>query len=425
MKKVVLGWLSAIICCGVFYTLTSCSKMDSPSPVIDDPKDKYEVVITDTTVLQHSLLGVKHEYVRVNYTYKSVDVDEVTPLKLSSALVFSKELFKRELPKTVDDTDGKEYDAKGLMLTPHFTIASAREAPTKTNNMELEGPVCTIGKINDQNYILVSPDFSGFGITEDRPQAYMIADVSARQALDGLEAAKIALKKMNYTYGPKQALVGYSQGAHTAMAIQRYLSVNSVVQPFNITCAGGGPYDLAGMVDAVLLPDARTKYPCAIPLILVETGEALQMGLDYSKVFCQPLGEKMVKWIKSKLLTTTQINDSISNLLGVKLADGIEVNKILNFDYVKRSNPALKVFFDALDDNSLVSGWEPLRPSRYYFYHSIEDQVVPFFCFENMLEFMLPKASDELKIEYSESVGEHVPAANMFVLMMFTQLAVI
>ncbi len=421
MKKNILGWLAAIIFCGAVFTLGSCVKMDAPSPFIDDPTDD-EVVITDTTVLECVLLGVKHEYVRVNYTYMSVDVDGVTPLKLSSALVFAKELFDRKLPKAVDKTDGKEYDAKGLMLTPHFTITSAREAPTKTNKMELEGPVCSIGKISEKNYILVSPDFSGFGITEDKPQAYMVADVAARQALDALEAAKKALKKMNYTYGQKTALVGYSQGGHTAMAIQRYLSMTSVVQPFGITCAGGGPFDLAGMVDSMLKPDAKSKYPCAVPLIMVETAEAMQLGLDYSKVFRQPLGEKMVKWIRSKQLTATQINDSIAKVVGGKVSDGINISDILNLDYAKRSNPALKEFFNVIEYNSLTGGWEPLTPSRYYFYHSVEDEVVPFFCYERMLEFMLPKASDDMVIEYDESSGQHVSAASMFVVMMFSKI---
>lgn len=424
MRKNIFGWLVAIIFCGVVFTLGSCTKMDAPSPFIDDPTDDG-VVITDTTVLEYSLLGAKHEYVRVNYTYNSVDVDGVTPLKLSSALVFAKELFDRKSAKTVDNADGKEYDAKGLMLTPHFTIASAKEAPTKTNKMELEGPVCTIGQINEQNFILVSPDFSGFGITEDKPQAYMIADVAAKQALDALDAAKKALKKMSYTYGSKLALVGYSQGGHTAMAIQRYLSMTSVVQPFGITCAGGGPFDLAGMVDSMLKPDAKTKYPCAIPLIMVETAESMGLGLDYSKVFRQPLGEKMVKWIRSKQLTTTQINDSIAKVVGGKVSEGLNISDILNLDYAKRSNPALEDFFNVIEYNSLVGGWEPLTPSRYYFYHSEEDEVVPFFCYERMLDFMLPKASDDMVIEYDESSGQHVSAAAMFVVMMFAKIMAI
>ncbi len=422
MRKFNIRWFYAVISCVVFYTLSSCNKMDSPTTPIE-PTDDSEVVITDTTVLQYNLLGKVHEYVRVNYTYMSVDVDEVTPLRLSSAMVFSKDLFDRKLPKSVDKTDGKQYDATGLMLVAHFTIASGREAPTKTNDMELEGPVSAIGKVNEKNYILVSPDFSGFGVTEDKPQAYMIADLSARQALDALEAAKTALEKMNYTYGPKQVLTGYSQGAHTAVSIQRYLSMTSVVQPFDLICAGGGPYDLAGMVDAVLLPGAKTKYPCAIPLLLVETGEALQMGLDYSKVFCQPLGEKVVEWISSKQFTTTQINDSIAKVLNEKVDDGIEVSKILNLDYVSRSNPAMKEFFDIVEDNTLTSGWEPLTPARYYFYHSTQDEVVPFFCYENMVEYMLPKVSDQLIIEKNESVGGHGSAATMFVLMMFAKMA--
>ncbi len=414
MRKSILGWLSAIIFCGIFFTLASCDQMDSPTPQPVEPEDEYDkVVITDTTVLEKTLMGIKSQYVRVNYTYYSLDVDELTPLKLSSALVFSKDLFDREAAMFVDND--KQYDAAGLMLTPHFTIACAKEAPTQSVDMELEGAICALTSVAGLNYIQVSPDFSGFGVTQEKPQAYMMGDVTARQALDGLEAAKKALKKMGYTYAPKQVLVGYSQGGHTAMAIQRLLSMTSVVQPFDITCAGGGPFNLTAMVDSILLPGAKTRYPCAIPLMLVETGTALNMGLDYNKVFREPLGQKMVEWIQSKKLTTTQINDSICKILNVKLEDGVTVSDVLNTDYVKRGNEAVKPFFDVMEENSLVKGWAPISPSRFFIYHSVEDQVVPFFCFEHMRNFMTAIGDPGLDIDYTESLGNHQGAANMFV----------
>ena len=414
--------LSVLMFCGTLYVLTSCSKEENPVPIIDDPEKKSEVVITDTTVLETTILGAKSEIVRVNYTYVSVGADMITPLKLSSALVFPKKMFDRGHKKWVEMSDGMQYDAAGLMLTPHFTIACAKEAPTKTTNMELEGPMCVLCEKSGISYILVSPDFSGFGVDSDQPQAYMMGDMTAKQALDGLEAAKQVLKKMGYTYGPNQVLAGYSQGGHTAMAIQRMLSSESAVQPFKLTCAGGGPHNLAGMVDSALQPDATTKYPCAIPLIFVESARAMGLNLDYNKIFRKTLNSKIVKWISGKQLTTSEINDSIYRVLGGDIDKGVKVSDILDTDYVNLSNPELAEFFDIMDDNTLTEGWKPIIGSRFYLYHSMEDQVVPFFCYEHMCDFLKETSGSDIELESDESAGSHQTAAIGFVMGVMMQL---
>ncbi len=422
MRKVIFGWLAALMFCGALNVLTSCSQEDNPKPIIDDPEKMSDVVITDTTVLKCTILGVKNEIVRVNYTYFSVDADGVTPRKLSSALVFPKELFERAHNKWVSKDDGSQYDAAGLMLIPHFTIACAKEAPTQTTNMELEGPLTVFCAKSGISYILVSPDFSGFGVDEEQPQGYMLGDMTATQALDGLEAAKEVLQKMAYTYGPNQVLVGYSQGGHTAMAIQRKLSQESLVQPFRLTCAGGGPHDLVGMVESYLQPDATTKYPCGIPLIFVETASAMHMNLDYSKVFRQALSSKIVKWITEKKLTTAEINDSIGRVLGTDTKEGVKVSDILNTDYVTRSNPEMAVFFDVMEDNTLTKGWQPISGSQFYLYHSKDDQVVPFFCYEHMRGYLESTSGSDIQLAGDVSQGTHQEGAISFAVGVMEQL---
>lgn len=418
MKKNLLGWISAVACCGVLYVMSSCANMDSPSRGIVDPAEKEklsEVLITDTTELGCKLFGSEYKYIRVNYTYYSVDVDGATPLKLSSALVFSKNLFDRKLPQC-STSDGKVYDAAGLLLMAHFTLTAEWQSPTRTDSMEMEGPISVLGEINEKNCIMVSPDFSGFGVTKDKPQAYLMGDIAAKQALDALDAAKKVLAKMNYTYAPYQALIGYSQGGHTAMAIQRYLSRTNVVQPFNVTCAGGGPYDLTAMVDTLLQPGARTYYPCAVPLMFVETNESMKFGLDYSKVFREPLNSKIVQWVKSKTLKSTDINDSICKYLNTTLEEGVLVSDMLNTDYVVRGNPEMEGFYKCMEENTLVSGWTPTGDTRYYLYHSEQDQVVPYFCFKHMRTFMEDAGLTKSNVAFMPASGDHVGAASFFVL---------
>ncbi len=422
MRKVIFSLLSALVFCGAIYVMTSCSEVENPVPVIDDPEKESDVVITDTTVLETTILGAKSEIVMVNYTYVSVGADGTTPLKLSSALVFPKKMFERGHKKWVDKYDGSQYDATGLMLIPHFTIACGKEAPTQTTNMEVEGPMCVLCEKSNISYILVSPDFSGFGVDSDQPQAYMMGDMTAKQALDGLDAAKQALKTMGYTYGPNQVLAGYSQGGHTAMAIQRMLSRKSAVQPFELTCAGGGPHNLAGMVDSALKPGATTKYPCAIPLIFVESARAMGLNLDYNKIFHKTLSSKIVKWISGKQLTSSEINDSIYRVLGGDIDKGVKVSDILDTDYVNRSNPELAEFFGIMEDNTLTEGWKPISGSKFYLYHSKDDQVVPFFCYEHMCDFLKKTSGSDIDLESDDSAGSHQTAAIGFVMGVMVEL---
>lgn len=172
-----------------------------------------EEVITDTTLMTFNMMGAM-PYYRVNYTYESVAPDGVTPVTLSSALFFPQRIFERT---AMLEIAGKEFNASGLVLNNHFTITKRDEAPTVNNNPLIEGPFATLGP----SLIIVSPDSYGFGVTDDKPQAYLIADATAINHIDAVGAARRLLKKMGYSVADLFAQFGYSQGGHSSMAVQR------------------------------------------------------------------------------------------------------------------------------------------------------------------------------------------------------------
>ncbi len=416
MKKIFLGFQFALLMAVAVTGLFSACSNDDEGPVKPEDITLPEAQITDTTELIYAVGDMP--YYRVNFTYPSVGTDGKTPTTLSAAIVLGEDIFKREL-KYESKATTNTYDAKGIILSCHFTITSNDEAPTMTKNMQIEGMMTTLGA---REWIVVAPDYSGFGITAKEPQSYVQADITARQCLDALASAKKLLQAKSYNYGPRQALLGYSQGGHTAMAIQRYLSKTGSGQLFDLTCAGGGPYDISAMVNSQVREGATTHYPIAIGLMLVGVNESQQLGLDYSKALKKPFDTKLPAWLNSKKLTTDDLNDSIYRLLDSNKEKGVLVSDIINLSYVNPDNAVMKPFYQNAADNSLVSNWKPLSSGNFYLYHSVDDEVVPYFCFEHLNSFLAAQGVDDSRVKTMDTTGEHTASAPFFLITALAEL---
>lgn len=378
-----------------------------------------EEAIIDTTQMTFSMLGPMPFY-RVNYTYESVAPDGVTPVTLSAALFFPQRIFERTETLKIA---GKEFNACGLVLSNHYTMTMRKEAPTVTDNPMIEGPFTTLGP----SYILVSPDSYGFGVTDDKPQAYLIADATAINHIDAVGAARRLLKKMDYAVGDLFAQFGYSQGGHSSMAVQRYFDTHEVdpevISHIDYTLCGDGPYDISAMTDSLLVPGATFPYPCAISLIAEGQIEGANLDIKYSDIFHAPLDTKLIEWNDSKALTTDEINDSIFACIGGNPTTGIQISKMLRTDNISRSNPAMDSYFQAIYDNSVCYDWTPNPDTRFFLYHSADDEVVPYFNMEHMRDFLRDKCGiGDDKLETYTSEGRHVDAALLFVMNVISKI---
>ena len=378
-----------------------------------------EEVITDTTLMTFNMMGAM-PYYRVNYTYESVAPDGVTPVTLSSALFFPQRIFERT---AMLEIAGKEFNASGLVLNNHFTITKRDEAPTVNSNPLIEGPFATLGP----SLIIVSPDSYGFGVTDDKPQAYLIADITAINHIDAVGAARRLLKKMGYSVADLFAQFGYSQGGHSSMAVQRYFDTHEVdpevISRIDYTLCGDGPYDISAMTDSLLVPGATFPYPCAISLIAEGQIEGANLDISYSDIFHAPLDTKLIEWNDSKALTTDEINDSIFACIGGNPSTGIQVDKMIRTDNISRSNPAMDSYFQAIYDNSVCYDWTPNPDTRFFLYHSADDEVVPYFNMEHMRDFLRDKCGiGDDKLETYTSEGRHVDAALLFVMNVISKI---
>ncbi len=377
--------------------------------------------ITDTTTLTFQLF-TKLTYYRVNYTYQSVAPDG-TPITLSSAMVFPQHIFERTKRFAAGD---QEYDASGLMLHNRITTTKANDAPTQTSDMPIEGPLATIGT----NYIIISPDGYGFGATVDKPQTYLLADITARNNLDAVKAARRLLDQMGYTYGDLITQIGYSQGGYSTMAVQRYIDTygaeSEALPHIDYTLCGAGPYDLNNMLVTLTVPDATYPYPCALGLIVQGQIEAAGVDIKYSDIFQEPLDTKLPEWIRTKAYTTDQLNDSVFAITGGDEKTGAPVSKIFKLENFASDSHVLDPFFDALDKNSLVSGWTPNSNTRFYIYHSVDDEVVSYDNTLHLVDFLKNECGiGDDRLKYIESENKHVAAAQSFVLGAISELLIL
>ena len=119
------------------------------------------------------------------FNYETVDANG-NPLVLSSALI---------APRDVTQTIGAVY------MDCHYTITNNLEAPTSwafpwlSQNIAtrfnalftryLAVPEYELEGNSDMPYgLVIAPDYEGFGVSSDRPQAYLAQELTARQMLD-------------------------------------------------------------------------------------------------------------------------------------------------------------------------------------------------------------------------------------------------
>ena len=268
-----------------------------------------------------------------------------------------------QIPKNIyDGTD----PCDGVLLYNHNTLGTRKETPSVVGET---GANALLASPLKPNYILVMSDCVGFGSSADRPQAYLCGDVNARNSLDGLVAARQLMSDQGIPQGKYLFNLGYSQGGTDAMFVSKLCDTEYKQKgiTFNKTFVGSAPLDLEKMYSE-LIRIQQTDYPAGIAMAIVALNENYQLGLDYQKVFHEPLASNVKEWILDKKYTTAEINELIATN---------EMEDILQPDYLDLENEGTQVITRKMKELSLMDGWEPDTQNNYFLMHGRHDNVVP------------------------------------------------
>ncbi len=296
--------------------------------------------------------------------------------------------------------DGKFLNASGLLTIPqkpaqakspimayhHGVIYNNKAAPTE--NVTIDSLGVLPGFIG---FIVVAPDYIGFGESLGVMHPFSNAKVTASTSIDLLRAAKEFLKTNNIATNEQLFLGGYSQGGGATLAVQRKIE-NELSDEFTVTAssAGAGAYNLSkDLIDTAtqVLQDFDSFVvirPSNIGLILKAMDDAYDLDV-LDKVF----QSEHAATIES-IYDGSHFPDFIDRELTH------QGSELFNKDFLQRLvNGEEEALVNAFKENDILD-WVPKSPTRLY--HGRDDSWVKFSHAQTAYDVFMAKGATQLEL---------------------------
>ena len=324
------------------------------------------------------------DYMNYVFNYPSVDPFG-NPCTLSGTITVDKSLIK----------DNRPFN--GILLYNHFTIYATTQAPSRG---AIEFP--TGAALTD--FIVVAPDYYGFGITEKEPQAYCISRANGRASLDAYLAAKRIIEDLKVKKGDDFIIAGYSEGAQTTIGVLREISERHPEIKVKRAFAGDGPYDINSMYDAIT--KGYTEMPSTVCNVLYAFNHFFRLGYDIHDYLKDPVAKNFDEWFLSKKNKRRALDEE---LIKTKKTSDLCTAAVFN-----GNSPLSLKFKEAFKEDALTSGWTPRSDLDLMLFHDTKDDVVPVENFYAMSKFLKDHGikTEEFVGEYSSETTKEIGITN-------------
>lgn len=293
---------------------------------------------------------------------------------------------------------------KKAVLAEHPTIGASYECPSE-QKLALESVLSAFG------HIVISPDYLGFpsrgsALKEGSylPHTYLHSESTAQYSIDMLLAVREYMSGIGRPLSDSVSIIGYSQGGHSALAVQKTIEAHFAdsIHIYKVI-AGGGPYDLVALFDEVKA--GRLEPSAFVPMAIIGLDYGDALGLNYNKIFVEPLLSNYEEWINSKKHTVSEINSLIGK-------------EFLHPDFFNgETNEETGKLHASLVKNSLIE-WTPQAPVRLL--HGMKDTTVPIYCSQRAYDSFKSKGC---KVDLIRIPGiDHTGAVPFYIIDVITQL---
>ena len=297
---------------------------------------------------------------------------------------------------------GKNIKASGLVAFPdtdkgmpilnfnHGTTSLHADAPTEDLIQ-----YSFFANAASAGYIVVIPDYLGFGVSDDIVHPYYRSDITGQTIVDMIRATKELARIEGYNFNGDVFLSGYSEGGFATMSTHHNMEKNSY-NGLNLIASApaSGGYDITGMLDYFLSKETY-HVPYYIAYVAIGYKTSYDWDLPLSAMFNDPYASLIPSYFNGKY-SGYEINSILTDDLSLLLTS--------NFRNNIYSDPDLKVIVDAFEENSL-DNWIPKK--KMLMYHGTDDITVPYQNSVDTYNNFISLGADKSKIEFIQLQGEN------------------
>ena len=370
-------FLLIVIFSGLF--LNSCTKKDTPVT----PANQY--LISNEFKLGMTVAEVKtslQSYIPEMGLVGSLLQSDIEVQKIIYKTTFQNNKIQASglvcLPKTAGNYP--------VLCFQNGTNTLHSDAPTENPTGDM---VSMLESVASMGFIVVIPDYIGFGASAQLPHPYLHAESTTQSILDMLRAVNEYGTDVKVVAKPTKNLFifGYSQGGWATMELQKAIETNYSSE-FNLiasSCAAG-PYSISYMNDYIT---SQTDYPMPYFLAyLLNAYTSIGLVTNPLSDFIQAPYAAIIPG----LFDGNHTGGSINSVLTTKMADLLTPDFRAGF----ATNAKFAGLKSAFIANS-VEAWNISTPTRLY--HGVDDVYIPLSLSQKMLADFKTKGVPDSKIE--------------------------
>jgi pimeloyl-ACP methyl ester carboxylesterase len=300
------------------------------------------------------------------------------------------------------NTDGTEIQASGALIVPtgakattalsmvsyqHGTIFDDKQAPSYYS-VDGEGTIASLLATINAGYIVVAPDYIGYGASNTLPHTYEHREGLASASLDMLRAAKEAITKEKINWDEKLYIAGYSEGGYATMSLQKKIEEETGTE-FNLrasSCGAGAYNKTLSFKTLVSTPSSgNSQHNASYIWVLLTYDRVYKLNRPMTDYFAAVYAAQIQK---------EQQNARISGSLTTILSDAVKKGVADGTD---------TALLNAVKDNDIFD-WKPKTPTQLY--HGTADTYVPFFNSQTAYDAMKKRGATNVEL-IPISGGDH------------------
>ncbi len=343
------------------------------------------------TTPQQALLGIKSY--KIDYKTHDARGNEI----IASGLITIPDISPAFMQAYKAQT-GSDFSLS-IVSDQHGTIFENSEAPSVEASATHRPNALATAFSAVAGFMLVQPDYIGFGESNDTAHPYIVEQPSANATVDMIEAAIAFANKAALPINGQIFLSGYSEGGYVTMAAAKEIQANHPELHLMAVAPMAGPYDVEKMALGALQAPVMA-FPPFLADVVYSYGVTYD-DINLSTVVNAPY-EAMLATLFDGRHSGEQIYISLPNAVtgGGITAQAPEKLFKPEFidDFIADTENPLRVHFR---QNSVID-WKPQMPMRLY--HCTNDLVVPYQLSALAYASFTQQGSDTVTLEPIDSV---------------------